>query len=78
MSTKNKTLARWSEAAYTALTAIEELVALQADFRAKLDNLPVQRLGSEYAEMLTAVVDLELEHAEETIQEAAYLYLELP
>jgi hypothetical protein len=61
---------RWVEAAETALSALADLEALQAEFTEWRDNLPENLRNSAIAEKLEAVCDLDLRSAVAIAEEA--------
>ena len=68
---------RWQDAAANAVAALEELVAVQEEYREWLDNLPENLQQSSLGEKLQAVCDLDLESAFEAAQEAEGIDLPL-
>jgi len=62
--------ARWSEAVSKAVDGLQELVDLQEEYQNWLDNLPEGLQSSAVADKLQAVVDMDLQGAMDTVQEA--------
>jgi len=61
---------RWSEAASYAVSALEDLVAIQQEFSDWKDNLPDNLQQSPLGEKLETICDLDIESALSTAQEA--------
>lgn len=61
---------RWSAAASRATDGLQELVDLQDEYQSWLDNLPEGLQSSAVADKLQAVVDLDLQGAKDTADEA--------
>lgn len=62
--------ARWAQAANTAFTALETLKDIQSEYQDWRDNLPENLDSSPAAEKLDMIVELDLEGACDTVQEA--------
>lgn len=67
--TKSRAI-RWSEACTQAMAALEELVSLQQEFSDWNDNLPENLRSSALGEKLQTVVDLDLDGAKSTVEDA--------
>jgi hypothetical protein len=65
----------WLDSCAAAQAALEELVALQADYQNDYDNLSEAQQESRKGELLSAICDLNLEGALDAIQEAAEIEL---
>ena len=61
---------QWAQACSKAISAIEELEALQEEYQEWQDNLPDGLDQSATAEKLEAVSELDLEGAKDALQEA--------
>lgn len=70
MAKKQSRAARWSEACSQASSAIQTLVDLQQEFSDWKDNLPENLSSSTLGEKLEAVCDIDLDGAQQSIEEA--------
>ena len=62
---------RWDYEIVRAQHAIEELVAMQSEFEDWYDSMPENLQGSPTGEMLEEIVNIDLDSAEDSINEAA-------
>ena len=62
---------RWDYEIVRAQQAIEELVAIQSEFEDWYDSMPENLQGSPTGEMLEEIVNIDLDSAETSINEAA-------
>jgi|TARA_R110002110_G_scaffold13980_2_gene66236 hypothetical protein len=62
---------RWDYEIVRAQQAIEELVAMQSEFEDWYDSMPENLQGSPTGEMLEEIVNIDLDSAETSINEAA-------
>lgn len=61
---------RWAKAASAAYDALETLKDLQSEYQGWRDNLPENLDSSPMAEKLDTIIELDLEGACDTVQEA--------
>jgi ribosomal protein L7/L12 len=61
---------RWAAATSAALSALEDLVALQQEYNEWYENLPENLKASALGEKLEAIQNLGLEEAKSTVEEA--------
>lgn len=61
---------RWAQAANAAFAALEILKDLQSEYQNWRDNLPENLDSTPMAEKLDTIIDLDLEGACDTVQEA--------
>ncbi len=66
---------RWQEAATAAEAALQELAALQEEYQEWRDNLPENMDDSPTAERLDEVLDLDVNGALQTVEEASLMEL---
>lgn len=67
--------ARWADAASRAVSALEELEGLQAEYQEWIDNLPENMQSGATAEKLQSIVDLDITGAKDTAEEAGNVEL---
>jgi hypothetical protein len=71
MAKKMTRAERWDYEIVRAQQAIEELVAMQSEFEDWYDSMPENLQGSPTGEMLEEIVNIDLDSAETSINEAA-------
>jgi len=65
----------WIDSCTTAIAALEELIALQADYQSEYDDMTESQHESKRGECLDAICTLDLEGALDTVRTAAELEL---
>jgi hypothetical protein len=67
---KNNKKQQWEKAVEAADAAIQQLIDMQADYQEEYENMTDEDQGGDKGQVLSVIIDLELQSAMDTIAEA--------